>query len=172
MVRLLNLRSEPVKVYQGSQIAILEQVEGPITVATATEAPPQELPSVPQVKQELLWRMVVNARIYLQEGDKMALFQLLLAFSVIFSSSDSDLGRTSAIHYEITTTSASPIRQSIQRIPPFKREEVQQPLSEMQEKDIIQRSNSPWASPIVLVTKKDGTTRFYMDYRKLNEGIK
>ena len=113
MLRLLNLRSKPVKVYQGSQVAILEQVEGPITVATATEAPPQELPSVPQVKQELLWRMVVNARVDLQEGEKMALFQLLLAYSVIFSSSDSDLGRTSASHHEITTTSASPIRQPI-----------------------------------------------------------
>ena len=42
----------------------------------------------------------------------------------------------------------------------------------MQVKDIIQRSNSPWASPIVLVTKKDGTTRFYVDYRKLNEVTK
>ena len=169
VVRLLNLRSEPVKVYQGSQFAILEQVKGPITVATATEAPPQELPSVPQVKQELRWRMVANARVDLQEDEKMAMFQLLLAYSDVFSSSDSDLGRTSAVYHKIITTSTLPIRQPIRQIPPFKREKVQQLLSEMQEKDIIQRSNSPWASSIVLVTKKDGTTRFCADYRKLNE---
>ena len=39
----------------------------------------------------------------------------------------------------------------------------------MQEKDVIQQSNSPWALPIVLVKKKDGSTHFYVDYRRLNE---
>eukprot|EP00731_Ephydatia_muelleri_P036068 Em0198g2a len=58
--------------------------------------------------------------------------------------------------------------QPVRRLPPHRKEQVNKLLHEMQENDIIHPSSSPWASPIVLVQKKDGSVRFCIDYRKLN----
>ena len=42
-------------------------------------------------------------------------------------------------------------------------------LKSMIDHGVVQLSSSPWASPVVLVKKKDGSTRFCVDYRRLNE---
>ena len=55
------------------------------------------------------------------------------------------------------------------RVSPQQREVIREHITKMLKEGVIQESNSPWSSPVVLVRKKDGTTRFAIDYRKLNE---
>ena len=78
----------------------------------------------------------------------------------IFAKTDFDLGATSMAQYSINTGDQPPIRQAPRRVPFLLCKKVDDMVDEMQDKGVIQPSKSPWASPVVLVTKKDGSTRF------------
>lgn len=70
--------------------------------------------------------------------------------------------------HSIDTGEHRPIRQPVRRTPFTLRATVDQLVKEMLDQKVIEPSSSPWASPIVLVQKKDGGVRFSVDYRKLN----
>eukprot|EP00918_Siedleckia_nematoides_P052324 GHVU01114360.1.p2 GENE.GHVU01114360.1~~GHVU01114360.1.p2 ORF type:complete len:222 (+),score=15.43 GHVU01114360.1:911-1576(+) len=66
-------------------------------------------------------------------------------------------------------TDAQPIKQRHRRIPPAMFQEVRQHLKDMLNAGVIRESFSPFASPLVLVKKKDGTLRLCVDYRMVNQ---
>lgn len=90
----------------------------------------------------------------------------------LFVTEDKDLGRTNTVEMRIDTGTHEPIRKCPYRTPLKQRKEVELALEEMMRAGIIERSNSPWSFPIVLVEKKDGSKRFCVDFRALNKVTK
>ena len=72
----------------------------------------------------------------------------------------------------ITTGDHTPVRQPARRMPFSLRSDVDRMVGEMLAQGVIEPSSSPWASPVVLVKKKDGGVRFCVDYRRLNHVTK
>ena len=69
--------------------------------------------------------------------------------------------------HQINTGDQPAIKQRVRRYP-----EERQLVEDMLAIGIIQESNSACSSPTVLVKKKDGTTQFCIDYRRLNQVTK
>ena len=92
----------------------------------------------------------------------------LTKYSFLFAMDSLDLVKTDLVKHHTELTNYAPIKDRYRRIPPQQYEEVRKHLKEMLDIGAIRRSNSPWASPVVLVQKKDGSLRFCIDLRKLN----
>ena len=86
----------------------------------------------------------------------------------LFALDDLDLGHTSIVKHKIELDDYKPFKDRYRWIPPHQYEEVRKHLNEMLEIGVIRKSNSPWASTVVLVRKKDGSLRFCTDLWKLN----
>lgn len=104
----------------------------------------------------------------LAEPEQVQVRSLLQRFSSVFSAHEGDLGCTNLISHDIPLLDDVPIRQRYRRIPPSEYEAVKTHINQLLEAQVIRESSSPYASPIVLVRKKDGSLRMCVDYRLLN----
>ena len=78
-------------------------------------------------------------------------------------------GNTNVEEHKIRLTTETPVRSRPYPVPHALREEIKTETKMMLDSGIIEPSNSPFASPVVLVKKKDGSNRFCVDYRKVNK---
>ena len=104
----------------------------------------------------------------LTETQRKELIKFLECNTDSFALGLGDLPGTKEGYCHIETGDTPPIRQRAYRPSPQAREEISNQTEDMLKHGIIVPSESPWASPCVLVKKKDGSMRFCVDFRKLN----
>jgi hypothetical protein len=163
-VRVLNITQSDVILPAGTVLTNLEQVDGTTDVALLTEED-----ALAEARAELIDDLVERVDDSISEDVRRQLRRLLSGFSSVFSTGDNDLGRTAVTKHEIHTGDARPIRQPLRRHPPAHAVAIKEHVEAMLQQGVIEKAQSPWASNIVLVRKKDGSLRCCVDYRQLNK---
>lgn len=136
-----------------------EAVEAhPVELAVETK-PATTFLKLPDYLKPLLQKSVVN----LSESEKEQLENLASDYQDVFSESEFDLGNFSDIEHSIDTDTAIPIKQRMRRASLGFVHGEESHLQTMLNAGIIEPSTSEWASPSVLLCKRDGKVRWCID---------
>lgn len=177
-VRVLNLCQETVRLMPRSRIAVVSKpqkvvpkqmvefeedddelrVKRHVQCSIKIESQPEQLSIPVRMNQDGL-----------SEMQRKELNTLLTRYSDVFSKSDTDYGYTTTVTHSIPTGDAQPIKQRHRRVPPHVFQEFKRHVQDLVSQGVLNESRSPWASPAVIVIKKDGGVRFCCDYRRLNQ---
>ena len=127
-----------------------------------------ELGEVPDLEGYLQREGVRDVKLgdELPEDQRRVLKDLVRRYPDVFTDMP---GETDVIQHQIRLTDDTPIRCKPYPLPYAMREELRNEVDTMLEMEVVRPSTSQYASPIVMVKKKDGSNRVCVDFRKLNK---
>ena len=90
--------------------------------------------------------------------------QLLLEFADLFAKDMTQLGKTDLVTHRIFTDNVPPVSSRPYMVPLTEQTFINEEVQRMLDNKLIKEFSSSWASPVVLVNKKNGKKRFCIDY--------
>ena len=163
-LRVMNLSEEPQEIHKGTNVAICEPVASvgqPISGSDGVKV--EDHCDLPDHVQSL-----IDDCEDLSANQKSLVECLLSDFVDDFARSKDDLTITHVDQHSMTMTLKERVKLPCKRLPLAKRQALKCELERLLKLGVIEPSRSSWASPIVLVTKKDGSLRLCCDFRKVN----
>lgn len=155
-VAVINMSAEPV-VLGGMVIA---------SVGTEKESKIDRTGKCANVNVADLIKELIFENLSMEESEKLR--ELLLEFHDLFTESSFPGNRISKTVHRIITTGhpvkTRPRYQSVQH-----RLLAKEFVNNLLQANLIEKAQSPWSAPTIFAKKKDGTFRFCIDYRSLNE---
>ncbi len=177
-LEILNPNEHDIVLYKNTHTALLQSVSltdsEPISVDDESEtikvyhAKEQQTTLSDVTLPTEIEKVYEGVQVPLSETEKLKLRNMLYEQREAFANEEHPIGRTNLVKHDVVLTDPMPIKQPPRRVPIHLRDETDKEIQSMLEKGVIEPSVSPWASPVVLVHKKDGTLRYCIDYRKVN----
>ena len=159
-VQIANVTKRPVNLRAGTVVSELSpvQVNEPSSVEGSFGQVPEHVRSLIEQVDESV-----------EDDVKEKLRGLLCKYGDVFSAGEYDLGDTSVVRHTIDTGCNRPVKQQLRRQPVHLLEDIDKEVEHMLKAGVIEPTSSPWSSNVVVVKKKDGSLRFCIDYRRLND---
>ena len=157
LLPVCNLSDDDVRVDDGVEIGTLASADV-LAQPEPSVGSSRTVVELPQTLADLLAKSALT-----EEEDKEQAQTLLSRYADVFAMPGEPLGRTDHVRHGIDTADHPPIRQPYRRIPLAKKDMAEKEIKTMLDQGIVSPSESPWASPVVLVRKKDGGCRFCID---------
>ena len=169
VVRILNPTPKDISLPRKTIIGFLEEVSMVYDEDSKTRTDDQESDSefTDSDTEKLFNTLNIDSSNLSNDQLKMAR-DMITKHRQVFAMPNEPLGCTDVLNHAINTEGAVPIQQRPRKFPQPQRHEIRKQVQEMLAQNVIEPSQSPWSSPVVLVAKPDGTTRFCVDYRRLN----
>ena len=134
-------------------------------IAMARRSGEKAVPHVPSHVRELFDSS--KPKLTKKEGRKLAC--VLRRYGDVFAKDEFDLGTFTEVEHTINTRETKPVKERMRRTPACFANEEEAHLKKMLEAGVIKESISDWASAPVLIRKRDGSVRWCVDYRALND---
>ena len=164
-VLIINPNAEEVVLPCGARIGDLVPVLAVSVARSDLQRPIKRTAVLPDYLEDI----IQGSHPSLGDTGRQSLRDLLHRYEHVFPALGGPVtGRSKSVQHEIETNEGRPVRCGPRRLAPAGLRREQDCVKEMLTGGQVEPSDSPWASPVVLVTKKDGSTRFRVDYRRLN----
>ena len=168
-IRLCNPTANVMSLRVNTCIATLEPLEE--RYVNSMELLPEMKDGEEWTVDELFSRIKIASK-SLSPDQRKKIQLMLWRLRRAFAKNDNSIKQTDLAEHSINTGDAAPLRSRPYRLSHKEYEVVKEEIDKMLKNNVIRKSNSPWASPVVLVQKKDGSIRFCVDYRRLNSVTK
>ena len=133
---------------------------------SATSSPPNQESNHKPQKGWVLEALDLQGLKESPKSEQKQARELLLKWEHLFACSDLDLGKSALIKHKIKVIDQTPFKEC--SLPPYMYDDMRAHIQQMLDIGAIQKSHSPWASTLVLLHKKNGSLRFCINLRKLN----
>ena len=168
-LRVFNPGSSAVTVKADENVAIFSSI---LRIADGRRKAEAEVDLIPEVDPVSLPDYLVpvyeDGRTHLSDEEALKFKVFLQRRASTFSDPHGERGRTNLGEHSIVLTDNQPFKEASRNIPLFKRDLLDSEIQKLEEMGLIEKSQSPWSSQLVLVQKKDKTWRVCVDYRRLN----